>query len=97
MKVLFTRDLGLPSTRQGYIDMQSLHDLQTWDKVRVDSMIDSNSHGWDGIWYPSMDECVGKIYTVISNRGSRGILVSSLHSFPYYVLTKIEPDTRQGV
>jgi hypothetical protein len=59
------------------------------DSVLVHCKVKSRAGGWDNTWIPEMNECVGKIGTIVNLDGVRGIQVrfdKEVYKFPIQAL-----------
>jgi hypothetical protein len=82
-----------------YIEAQkawmALVDLKAGDSVKVLSTAKGHEHGWRNSWAYNMDKEVGKVLTVVRERGGVGITLlndkgSASFSYPFFVLQKVD-------
>lgn len=82
-----------------YVEAQkawmALVDLKEGDSVKVLSTAKGHEHGWRNCWAYHMDKEVGKVLTVVRERGSVGITLLNdegyaSFSYPFFVLQKVD-------
>ncbi len=68
-------------------------------KVMVTRSIPSYYKGWDNSWQPDMDSSVGKVRTVISDDGDRGVQLDDAwgYNYPHCCLKLVRPTSREDV
>jgi len=75
-----------------YIERQNKCGIKEGDKVRVIRKVSDMADGWQCTWEPRMDDCVGKEFIVLKDRGEVGFRLDTLemceffYAFPYFVL-----------
>jgi ribosomal protein L21E len=81
--------------------------MKTGDKVKVLRKAANNEifNGitWTNTWAPEMDNCVGKIYTIVTDRGMSGVKINTSASglgqdflFPVWVLELVTAEIETG-
>lgn len=89
-----------PYLGQCYEAMQKWSGLKVGDKVRVTRAADQFEMGWKNGWVHTMDDSIGKTYTVYQLNGSLGIRLAEFPNsvdFPFFVLEKINDDEDSNV
>ena len=95
----------LPEKGKSYEERQNewlkANDIGEGNKVRIVRKAKGYKDGWDNTWLDSMDDEVGKVGTVVEDRGDKGIVVDTGGKhwrYPYFVLEKVndEPEKEES-
>jgi hypothetical protein len=90
--------------REIYLAGQAAADFKPGERVKVLFKVPSRASGWDLSWNDSdtfnMDQCVGKVFTVVDVQSSDGIRLSTMtvprctcdFKFPYFCLERVAPE-----
>lgn len=78
-------------TLADYLAFHNVSGLAVGDKVKVVRKANDNEMGWDNDWVEDMDGCVGKVLTIIEDRGILGWRLDGGRCFPTFVLQKVDP------
>lgn len=77
-----------------YMQYQNALGLKPGDKVKITGKFPDRAAGWRNSWTSSMDEEIGKVRTVDSLAGNKGVrLKECSFAWPAYVLEKIPGNT----
>lgn len=81
--------ISVPKT---YGELHAECGLKVGDWVKITSTAGSRAHGWGDTWAARMSECVGKIFQIETDRGSKGFYLKEAEArFPCFVLEKVDP------
>ena len=58
--------------------------------VLVLRRVEPKENFWSNVWVPEMDESIGQILTIESDRDRRGVMLSNGYLYPHFVLANLK-------